>query len=192
MPSDDQIASLARAVAGLYATLGGQPAPDAMRARLGAEDALNVMHLAGQDTAPVAARWAGATPARPAAQQQRRQAHIFETDPMHHPAVVAAQIRGGDVRAALRTVAADMSNPPRAQRAAMALDFLAADRMSVADAVDAASAELQRAKVNAERGGMPVPAGISAGEDGRPRQSSRVHMDVTPLASERGGADYGV
>jgi hypothetical protein len=174
--------ALARAVVALAARVTGQAGPDGLRAMLGTDTALAVLDAAGADTPSIQARWEAAAPAW---QQvpQRRQSDVFDIDPMHHPAVVLAQVRDGDVTGAMREVAADMSNPARAQRASMALDFMASGRMTLADAIEAASAQIARSRYE-RQGGQPVPMGVSAGPDSRPVQRSAVHAGVPALGSE--------
>jgi len=187
MPSDRAPGmALCRAILHAFSVMSGNSGPDALRARLGAEDALAICRGAGMDVAAIEARWSAAAPARPA--RQRREADIFAADPAHDPRVVNAQVRGGDVRAALREVATDVSNPVRAEKASIAIDYLASGRVSVAEALDQASVDTAR-KAYERQGGMPVPLGVSAGPDSRPQQRSAVHQDVAPLASENGGLD---
>jgi hypothetical protein len=173
--------AIARALVVLAAEIGRQPGPDSLRARLGSEDALLIAQAAGISAAGIHARWAGAAPARPAQQKTS----IWDDDPMHDGRVMNAQLApDGNVRQALREVATDMSNPRRAQRASLALDYLAAGRMSLSDALTAVEVQLDRDCRSSQRGGLPVPLGVSAGPDGVPRQRSAVHQDVAPLASE--------
>jgi hypothetical protein len=181
------IRAYGRALCAIYSNVTGQPAPDALRARLGRETALLVLEAAGM-AAGVEARWAAdAAPV----QQQRQQSQLFADDPMHDPRVVQAQVRGGDVKAALREVAEDTSNPLRAQRAAIALDILAAGRVKYSDtqiqAVGSPAEAVEHARVliamrrYERQGSQPVPLGVSAGEDGRPIQRSAVHRDAGSL-----------
>lgn len=145
-------------------------------------------------TAAVEARWTAEAPPVQQ-QQQRQQPQLFGDDPMHDPRVVQAQIRGGDVKAALREVAEDMSNPLRAQRAALALDLLAAGRVKYSNtAIQPVGSPSEACEHDARtviamgrykrQGSQPVPMGAVAGPDGVPRQTSVVRTSVPALASE--------
>jgi len=95
---------------------------------------------------------------------QRRQASTFDLDPAHDPRFVSAQVRGGgDVIGALRKIACDPSVPHRAQRASLAMNYLASGRVGVDDALGAAERELERARRQPHGGGMPVPMGSPLG-----------------------------
>lgn len=193
-----------RAISRIAATQSAMPAPDALRARVGAADALLVCEGAGMNPEQIKAQWA-AEAAAPV-QQPRQQPQLFSSDPMHHPAVVDAQVRGGDVKAALREVAEDPAVPALCrQKASIALDILAAGHYkrpgaqdpeivtSIGDAMEAASAEIVRRGHHVDPGrkeGLPAPAlfgagQVTAGPDGVPRQGSATHTAVPELGVKK-------
>jgi hypothetical protein len=185
MPSDEaqreaEHRAFGRALCHLYASITGQSVPDALRRRLGDADALLVLSGAGIATGPIAARWAGAAPARPV--QSRQQASIFDSDLRHAPAIFNAQLNNGDVREALVQVSADPANPVLAQKAARALSYIAQGE-TASDAMDKADSDVLLAAYVRQGGAVP-PLGVSADASGRPRQQSAVHASVPALASE--------
>lgn len=88
-----EFAAVARTLIAVCARLLGPPGPDALRAVVGRADALALLRLAGLDTERIAGTWAESEPA--VRQVSKASPGMgYDRDPLHHPAVVEAILRG--------------------------------------------------------------------------------------------------